>query len=139
MARTNAAAVGKIVEIDPLITDLTPFIDTASELVTEVCATALKEDGTEFYTPVRLELIERWLAAHFYKIRDQMVTSEQASVVQQSFGMKLGLNLAVTTYGQQAMILDTYGGLAQLNKAAESGRVPVGGFWMGKLEEETIE
>ncbi len=139
MARTTPVLVGKIVEVDPLITDLTPFIDSANELVTEVCAVAKKEDGSDFYTVTRLELIERWLSAHFYKIRDQMVTSEQAGPVQSAYGMKLGLNLAVTTYGQQAMILDTFGGLAQLNKAAESGRVPVTGFWMGKLSEDIIE
>lgn len=135
MARTTALLVGKIVEVDPTITDLSPFIDSANELVTEVCTSAQNEDGSDFYTATRLELIERWLAAHFYKIRDQLLQSEQTGPVQASYGMKLALNLAVTTYGQQAMLLDTFGGLAQLNKATESGRVKVDGFWLGRLPE----
>lgn len=113
--RTTPTAVGKIIELDPTITDITPFIDIASELVTEICVPA-------GYTDSRLEMIERWLAAHFYAIRDPRYASEKAGSVGASYQHEVGLNLAVTTYGQQAMILDTKGGLANLNKSTELGR-----------------
>ncbi len=117
MARTTSILVGGIVELDPDI-DPGPFIDTANELVTECC---VDSEPTPAYTDTRLEIIERWLAAHFYSIYVKQVASESVRGVQEVFQFKVGLNLAVTMYGQQAMTLDTAGGLARLSKQTENG------------------
>lgn len=105
--RTTAEAVGKIIEVDDTI-DLTPFIEVANQLVTDVCS--------DFeYAAAKLELIERWLSAHFYAIRDMRSADEGAGSVRQSYQYKVDLFLANTMYGQQAMMIDTEGGLRALN------------------------
>lgn len=123
--RTTANDVKAIIEVDSAaIPDLTPFITAANELVTEVCVPL-------GYTAARLAMIETWLAAHFYAIRDPRYASESAGV-SASYQHQVGLNLAVTTYGQQAMLLDTMGGLASLSKRAERGvKKRVGVTWLG--------
>lgn len=129
MPRTTSSAVQGIIETESSIS-LTPFIEVANELVTELCTAS-------GYTDTRLELIERWLAAHFYAIRDLRRANEKAGSVGESFQYKLGLNLAVTMYGQQVMLLDTAGNLAALNKQAESGGIRrVGVTWLGTEEDD---
>jgi len=44
------------------------------------------------------------------------VKSEKAGSVGVNYQEKVDLNLSVTTYGQQAMMLDTNGGLRSLDK-----------------------
>lgn len=119
--RTTELAVAGIAEVDPLIS-VTPFIEVASNLVDD-----LLTDTPPGYSATKLELIERWLSAHFYHIRDKAVASEQAGSVNQSFQFRLGLNLAVTMYGQQAMMIDTAGLLAAASKRAELGLNPTVG------------
>ena len=128
MARTDAAAVGGIIEVDSGIS-LTPFIETANQMVTDACSAA-------GYTAAKLELIERWLAAHFYAIRDPRATSERAGPVGQSNESKVDLGLAITRYGQQAMMLDNAGGLAAMNSLATGspGRITAGVTWLGTEE-----
>lgn len=99
---------------------LTPFIDTAQELVEEVCAS---DEVDPAYSLVRLELIERWLAAHFYCIRDPRTTTDQIGQLQESYQSKVDLGFDVTHYGQQAMRLDTNGGLAVLNNSVKETEV----------------
>lgn len=123
--RTDATAVAGICEVDASI-DLTPFIETASALVDDPVAT-----GSPSYTDAKLELIERWLAAHFYRIRDMAVQQEYAKGVGQMFQFKVDLNLHVTMYGQQAMLLDTDGNLAKLNKRAKDGISKGTVLWLG--------
>ncbi len=136
--RTNPTAVAGIVEVDSATwPDITPFIDAANELVTEVCTGPLYPQqvlslgqsprcGVGGYSDVRLELIERWLAAHFYKIADQAVSKEEVGggggSVGQSYQFRLGLNFNSTMYGQQVLMLDTRGGFAFLQKRIEKGR-----------------
>lgn len=129
MARTDATNVAKVIEVDEEI-DLTPFIDTANELVTEMCT---GDNGPDpVYSANRLELIERWLAAHFYAIRDMRPANEKAGPVGVAYQHEVDLNLANTMYGQQAMVLDTNGGLATLNKQTEEGGPrEVGLTWLG--------
>jgi len=121
--RTTAAEVESIIEVDATIS-LTPFITIANELVTEYCA-------DEDYTEARLALIETWLAAHFYAVRDLRVASESAGVSVSYYG-SVGQNLSGTMYGQQAMVLDTAGGLASLNKQVGTGKKSsVSCTWLG--------
>lgn len=123
--RTTSVLVGGIIEVDASI-DLTPFITIANALVTEVC-----DDSS--YTEERLELIERWLAAHFYTIRDPRPTSEKAGPVSVNYQSAVDLRLATSHYGQTAMMLDTAGGLALLNKSPAKRAVSVS--WLGTPED----
>lgn len=123
--RTTAAAVAKIVEADPDI-DLDPFIETANSVTTNICATAALG-----YPDATLELIERWLAAHFYRIRDQAAAQEAAGTVSETLQFKLGLFLQTTMWGQQAMIVDYKGALAQFDKRLQNGTSTPGILWLG--------
>ena len=123
--RTTPSAVQKIIEIDegiiPNLTDLDPFIEAASSIIDDVCVPL-------DYTDTKLELIERWLSAHFYAIRDQRRLREAAGSVSETFQTRVDLYLNVTIYGQQAQMLDTKGGLRSLNKGNTSKSFF---FWAG--------
>lgn len=124
MARTTDVAVEGIIETEVDI-PLTPFIEVANALVTEKCLESS-------YSDERLELIERWLSAHFYAVRDLRRRSEGVDGVNESFAVgQLGKILESTMYGQMAMLLDTAGNLAALSKATEEGKPTVGIFWLG--------
>ena len=125
MARITDSDVSALIDVDSSIT-LTPFIDAANELVTELCTNS-------DYTAARLIKIEAWLAAHLYLMRDQAVASEKAGSVSASYQYKIGLFLSQTKQGQMAMMLDTAGNLAALSKRMEQGEpatVDLG--WMGE-------
>jgi len=125
--RTTVSAVEGIIEVDSTtISDITPFIAVANELVTECCASA-------GYSESRLELLERWLTAHFYAIRDPRVDTEKAGSVSVKYQYKVDLGFNVTTYGQQALLLDTAGGLIELQNALMTGKKKVipGVTWLG--------
>lgn len=113
MARTDDTLVRSVIELDATFVT-TIHITTANVLVTEKCVPAGYDDD-------RLQLIETWLAAHFCAVHQQISASEGAGSVNQSFQYRLGLNLAVTMWGQQALALDTSGALASLNVATEKG------------------
>ena len=121
--RTTAVAVGKIIEVDAAIS-LDSFIEIANSLVTELCS----EDD---YDAARLEMIERYLSAHFYTNRDPRVTGESAGV-SASYQMATSLGFDSSMYGQTAMRLDTQGGLARLNEEIKLGkRKTVSVNWLG--------
>ena len=116
--RTTPEAVSKIIEVDistrALADVLEPFIETASQVVTDVC-------GGSDYTDEKFELIERWLAAHFYGVFDTQLQGETAGPVTATYFWKTGFILHQTRYGQQAMMIDTDGSLARLNKQLLDG------------------
>ena len=131
MARTTATLVGGIIEVDTDIT-LTPFIDVANELVTECCTSG-------DHSTTRLELIERWLSAHFYTVRDMRAESEKAGSVSQKLQSKVDLGFDTSHYGQMAMRLDTEGNLAALNEQIKKGkRTTVGVTWLGTADPTDI-
>lgn len=128
--RTTADAVSKIIEVDE-DADLTPFIETASSLVDEL----LEPLGT--MTDAKLELIERWLSAHYYAIHTPRAASEYATGVGESIETRVDLGLNVTRYGQQALILDTSGKLAQLqDNVTGKPKRKIGARWMGNPTEK---
>lgn len=136
MARTTVDNVEGIIDIDSGIS-LTPFIEAANALVTERCAAATDSDGNAFHDSTRLELIERWLAAHFYHIRDVRPNIERADDVSQTFRSRVDLGFDLTHYGQMAMRLDTSGSLAQLNEMIKKGtKRKVSLSWLGKTKTE---
>jgi len=130
--RTSAELVAGIIEVDTDI-DLDPFIEGASTLVDTVCAVA--GDGA-FYTAPELELIERWLSAHFYTVRDPRSSAESAGV-SSTYQSAVKVGFSTSHYGQIAMRLDRAGGLAALDAlSSSSGEVAGAGkatiFWLGK-------
>ena len=119
--RTTSSAVEGIIEVDSNIS-LTPFIETASAIVDDCCS------DVDDYDATRLELIERWLAAHFYTTRDPRAKTEKAGSVGQENQSIVALGFDNSHYGQGAMRLDSNGGLAKLNeriKAGKSGAISV--------------
>lgn len=118
--RTTAAAVNKIRSVVDDDTDmaeqLEPFIETANSLVTELCTSGSLSDE-------RLELIERWLSAHFYSLQvdARLTLSETVGPLTETFFGKVGYALNQTPYGQQAMLLDTTGALARWNNNVIKG------------------
>lgn len=123
MGRTTELAVSKIISIEGTdVNVLTPFIETATNLVDRVCVPL-------GYDAVTLELIERWLAAHFYAIRAPRAAREKIGQAEKESQHKVDLHLDVTTYGQQVMLLDTEGGLAKLSKGIGGTKASV--RWLG--------
>ena len=114
--RVTADEVKEIIEVDTSITDITPFITVANQLVTSQCT-----DSS--LTVVILKEIERWLAAQFVAIRDMRRSSEKAGSVSENFQHSLGLNLQVTMYGQQACMLDTSGALLALSQGGAGSAI----------------
>jgi hypothetical protein len=125
MARVTDADVEELIDVDSSIS-LTPFITAANELVTELCTDS-------DYTDARLALIEGWLSAHFYLMRDQVPSAEKAGTVSINYQYKIGLMLQQTKQGQTAMLLDTAGNLAGLSKRIEDGEAAtISISWLGE-------
>lgn len=112
--RTTAEAVAEIILLDDTVS-VTPFIEIASSMVTSICVPLT-------YSAVELELIERWLSAHFYAVRESRVKTEKADVVSQTVQSKVDLGFNITHYGQQALLIDYKGGLAAVQARAASGK-----------------
>jgi hypothetical protein len=132
--RTTSAAVEGILEESPSLT-LTPFIETGSYLVDKCCADVTNPDGSAFYDATALELIERWLSAHFYHVAATRANAEKAGSVGETKRSKVDLKLNLTHYGGQAMLLDVAGGLASLNKTGIN-TISAGVDWLGTPDEE---
>lgn len=128
MSRTTTELVSGIIEVDGSIS-LDPFILAASALVEEI---AVKSGHDE----ERLTLIETWLAAHFYTVRDPRSVAERAGPVGANYQSAVDLGLATSHYGQMAMTLDTSGLLAAMSRNKKR-TVSVG--WLGKTQAEIEE
>lgn len=125
MGRVTPEEVADIIKVNANI-NVQPFIDVADSLVDDVC---LDSD----YSDSKLKIIEQWLAAHFYAVRDPRVDTQKAGPVSQKLQYKVDLGFHVTVYGQQALLLDTAGNLALLNKQAKEGKsvASAGLVWAG--------
>jgi len=136
MARTTVDNVEAIIDIDSGIS-LTPFIEVANALVTEVCSTVTDSVGDLVYDSTRLELIERWLAAHFYHIRDPKPHRDEVDDVQVTYRSIVEIGFNNTHYGQMAMRIDTNGGLSRLDSSIKLGSsTTVSLSWLGKTKTE---
>ncbi len=104
--RTTAELIRLIAAI-PSTVNLTGFILTANLLVNKI---------TECYDDEMLELIERYLAAHFYLsvMEGGQVTSESEIGASVSRSFAGGEGLKATQAGQMVLVLDTEGCLAKL-------------------------
>lgn len=130
--RVTVTEVKQIIEIDSTIVDadLEVFITSANILTNKVNVDGGITDASQ------LKEIERWLSAHLMAIRDLRVDSEKAGPVSQKFQYKLALNFNVTMYGQQALILDTSGTLATLQRDASRGKIRASLSTLGTPEDE---
>lgn len=129
-----------IIDFNPSIASLQPFIDAAHELVVEICQNAPLVGTQTAYSTERLKQIETWLAAHFLAVRDPRYISESVGPASASTGQQMGLNLGLTPYGQQAMLLDTKGGLAWLDKHISQGkRARVGIVYLGTQRQHWLD
>jgi hypothetical protein len=80
----------------------------------------------------RLTIIETWLSAHFVAIRDPRYQAETMGAASATYINSPGPNLALTPYGQQAMLLDSTGNLAWFDKHVTQGkRAKVGITYLG--------
>lgn len=119
MPRTTTELVAGLVNGVPADADLTPFIDTAHLVVNDNCAAS-------GYSDAKLELLERWLAAHYVCIFDPRTKSADADGPKEAYeDIKVDLGFNVTKYGQQALRLDTAGSLAALNNALNKVTIPL--------------
>ena len=108
--RITEEELGQVIELDSEI-DVAPFMETANMVVDE------QLEILGLHSERRLKQIELYLAAHFYAVRDPRSSSESAGV-SVSYQGTVALNLQVTIHGQQAMVLDTSGTLAAMNKGS---------------------
>ncbi len=125
--RTTDEAVEGIIEVDETIS-LTPFIETASALTDDVAAA----DST--ITAARLELIERYLSAHFYTLRDPRPTAERAGPVSTNYQSNVGQGFKSSHYGQMAISLDSSGTLKRMSEGKRVGGVT----WLGLDEDRGL-
>ena len=134
MSRTTAAAVKLVLnrdydfKHDP---DLTPYIDAASSLVDDVADCAVAKGAA--LSDAKLELIERWLSAHFYQQSDMGFASKSTQGASASFHGRTDMGGDSTLYGQSAQALDPSGCLRALLKGARASLE-----WLGKTTAEQI-
>lgn len=123
--RTTDAKVRDILGSDDESIKTTPFIETANSLVTNYIVTACGAT----YNATQLELIERWLAAHYYEVNDRRLSEENTGRAGGVFEGKTEMGFNSTRYGQSVLDLDYEGCLANLS--ANQGKRTIGGKWQG--------
>jgi hypothetical protein len=72
-------------------------------------------------TDTRLEVIERWLAAHLYCVTDRPYKSRSAGGASGTFDGNTDKGLDATLYGQTAKVLDTTGFLSSIGGGGGTG------------------
>lgn len=127
MPRATPSLIAAIIEVDETI-GLVPFIAAANSLVNEIAT----ESG---HSEDRLTLIETWLSAHFYAMRDPRTAAERAGPVSANYQSAVALGLNTSHYGQMAMTLDTSGLLAMLS---QNKRRQLTVAWLGNEEDRGI-
>lgn len=137
MARTSSILVQGVLRSGPGgdydgTTDLTPYIDAASLIVSRV-ATCATNKGIPLTTD-ELEMIERWLAAHLYAMSDQPYLEKETERARGKFQGVTKMHFEATKYGQTAIDLDASRCLAAIN----SGKF-VRIDWLGKRPSEQID
>ena len=132
MARTVPSAVQKILGPNYAAgADLSPFIETASAVVDGVVECAAEDDIT--LSSTLLEIIERWLSAHFYHCSDPVYQSRSTEGASGQFQGQSGMGYDGSRYGQMAMRIDTSGCLRASDKGATGQFI-----WLGKPPSEQI-
>lgn len=125
IATTDALVRGIIDAQSDVSTD--PFIAAANQLASDVFGAYVPP-----YTDAKSQLIQTWLAAHFYTIFDNQLARAKAGTVSVGYQYKVEMGLDSSIYGQNAMLLDTNQGLAKLQNSLTTVRnVTVSIKWLG--------
>lgn len=129
-ARTDPTAVKNILQGEYQVgVDLTPFIETASMMVDQLHA---EDSVTPLMNAASLEIVERWLSAHFYQMADPGYTQRTTGGASGSFTGQQGQGFTSTRYGQMAMRLDATGYLARREREMDTlGKRMVQAVWLG--------
>ena len=120
MPRTTAPKVVAILGTnydDGNFPDISRFLDTATGLVDYI----VTQDVDSLMNDASLEVVERWLAAHFYAHADQLYQSKNTASASATFQGQTAMVLQSTQYGQTAMLLDLTNTLARRNQEALTG------------------
>lgn len=134
MGRTSTANVALVLGghyVSGSSPDLQAFIDTATLIITRVntCATA---KGITLSTD-ELEMMERYLAAHYFSHADQIFQSKSTNGASGSFQGQTGKGIESSQYGMTALQLDPSGCLAAITKGARASIT-----WGGKPSSEQL-
>lgn len=113
MGYATEADVLQIIDTDLTEEEITPFLNVAAVMVTDLLA-------DESYSADLSREIERWLAAHFTAIRDPQLIEEKIGDATAKYGAKVGSGLEATRYGQQVLLLDSNGIFAELGKKVKT-------------------
>ena len=97
---------------------LTAFIESANVLTNRVVA----KDTAALLSVTDQEMIERYLAAHFYQHGDQGFSKRSEGTVAGTFHGKTEQGLSSTQYGQAAIGFDSTGELAAINAELINGK-----------------
>lgn len=131
MARTDSDSVIGVLgddygpKVDGTLPSMTPFIASATVIVDRVVTCAARKGIT--LTDAELELIERWLAAHFYSCSDKNITSKSTEGASASYAGQTEKGFDSTLYGQTAMRIDPSNCLFTVDKTWMAGAI-----WLGK-------
>jgi len=108
--RTTPEEVRTIIETDNDL-NVAPFLDAAEVVVDYIES----QDSDSVLSAKAKEQIEKWLAAHFYAIRDLQYAKKSTADASATFQGKTDMGLNSTLWGQQAKILDLSGTLTQMD------------------------
>ncbi len=134
--RTNEVAVKSVLapgkEYDlRLNPSLVPFMDAAQALTNRVAGLAVHRSSGG-YSPNELEVIERYLAAHFYLTSDKAYSNKSDGGASATFMQQTGKRLDQTPHGQTALNLDYLGVLNGINSNARARMFSLAGTWGGR-------
>lgn len=116
--RSTEAEVKEIINTDLTDEQVSPFLKSANLLVTSV----LTGKG---YSDAVMEDIELWLAAHFVAIRDPRTTKEKIGDAEDTYQGKFGDKLNGTSYGQQVLLIEYKGVLAEISSTTGVATIEV--------------
>jgi hypothetical protein len=102
---------------------LIPFLDAAQQLVNKIA----NDPRGQTYQPQELQLIEQYLAAHFYVTSDKAYASKSADGASGSFMQQSGKRFEQTPHGQTALNLDYNGVLNGIQMNARPKVISLGG------------
>lgn len=112
---------------------LTPFIRSAAVTVDWLAS----QDSESLLNDERLELIELFLAAHFFEVKKKRTTNESRNGVSASFQGQTKMGFLGTDHGVHACELDLTGLLARQSRLLEEGsNETIDMLWPGTLYDD---
>lgn len=124
MARTTAIKVQEILGSNwDGKSRMDPYMEVATDVVTQVDDAATEKDI--ILSSTRLELIERWLAAHYYTMMDPLYKSKGTDKASGTFMER--------SYKEVAIQLDTSASLSAI--MSPEGPKVAEGIWLGEEDE----